>query len=120
MEYAFSSMGPTLQWVALVFIFIGLFAALGIAYVLASLPGKIASGRNHPQADAINICGWVGLPSGVFWVAALVWAFTRSGSDALADNATGLDPSMESLAEQVSNLESMVTILEQQAKRGQS
>ena len=27
---------------------------------LGELPGKIASKRNHPQTDAITICGWLG------------------------------------------------------------
>ena len=80
MEYPFASMGPTLEWVALGIIFIGLLAALGIAYTLASLPGKMARARNHPQAEAINICGWLGLPSGVFWLFALVCALYRHGS----------------------------------------
>ena len=32
MEYAFASMGPTQEWVALRIIFIGLLAVLGVAY----------------------------------------------------------------------------------------
>ncbi len=72
MEFSFASMGPTLEWVALGIIFVGLLAVLGGAYTLGSLPGKIARARNHPQADAINICGWLGLPSGIFWLPALV------------------------------------------------
>ena len=44
---------------------------------LGSLPGKKAHERNHPQAEAINILGWLGLLlGGVGWVVALVWAYT--------------------------------------------
>jgi hypothetical protein len=30
---------------------------------LALLPGRIARARRHPQADAINVCGWWGAVS---------------------------------------------------------
>ena len=52
---------------------------VGIVFiVLARLPGKIAAQRGHPQAEAINVAGWLGaLAMGVFWPFALVWAFTR-------------------------------------------
>jgi hypothetical protein len=53
---------------------------IGIAIFveLARLPGKKARERDHPQADAINVLGWVGLLLGVApWLVALVWAYTR-------------------------------------------
>jgi hypothetical protein len=55
-----------------------LVAVVIIWVVLAMLPGKIARNRNHPQAEAINVSGWLGaLFMGVFWPLALIWAFTR-------------------------------------------
>ena len=43
---------------------------------LGMLPGKIAKKRHHPQAEAVNVAGWVGiLAGGVLWPFALVWAF---------------------------------------------
>ena len=55
-----------------------LFAAVAIWVALAMLPGKIAAQRNHPQAEAINIGGWLGaILGGVFWPIFLVWAFTK-------------------------------------------
>ena len=54
--------------------------AVAIFLELAQLPGKKARERGHPQADAINILGWLGLlMGGVPWVVALVWAYTRPG-----------------------------------------
>ncbi len=45
---------------------------------LAQFPGQKARERNHPQAEAINILGWIGpLLEGVGWVVALVWAYTK-------------------------------------------
>ena len=55
-----------------------LIAILGIWIVLAMLPGKIAKDRNHPQAEAINVGGWLGaLLGGVLWPIFLIWAFTK-------------------------------------------
>jgi hypothetical protein len=49
--------------------------------ILAMLPGKIARQREHPQADAINVSGWLGaLAMGIFWPLALIWAFSKSGN----------------------------------------
>jgi len=45
---------------------------------LAGMPGREARKRNHPDAEAINILGWLGLPLGVFgWLAAMVWVRFR-------------------------------------------
>ncbi len=45
---------------------------------LAAMPGKTAIERGHPQAEAINVLGWVGLLLGVApWLVALVWAYTK-------------------------------------------
>jgi len=63
------------------FIILVLLALLAVwIYIeLASLPGKIAKQREHRQADAINVLGWLGLLLGVApWLVALVWAYTRS------------------------------------------
>lgn len=59
---------------------------LGLFVVLAMLPGKIAASRNHPQADAVNVAGWLGaLAMGVFWPLALVWAFYISPGQKLPE-----------------------------------
>lgn len=49
---------------------------LGVVVWLAMLPGKIAVQREHPQADAIRVAGWLGIVTGVVWMAALIWAYT--------------------------------------------
>lgn len=74
-------------WVVLIV----LIAVTLVAFiVLAMLPGKIAAQRGHPQAEAINVAGWLGaLALGVFWPLALVWAFTRSP---LAEPETDKEP----------------------------
>ena len=53
------------------------FLGLWVFLTLGGLPGKTAAQRNHPQAEAINILGWVGLLfGGVGWLVALTWAHT--------------------------------------------
>ena len=59
------------------------FAALfviGVAFLAAvmfilGLPGRIAIARKHPEADAVNLMGWVGFMAIVPWIQALIWAF---------------------------------------------
>ena len=52
--------------------------AIWLVVVLGSLPGKIARGRSHPQADAINVLGWIGIVTlGLAWPVALVWAYSK-------------------------------------------
>lgn len=45
---------------------------------LAALPGQTAIERGHPQAEAINVLGWIGLLLGVApWLVALVWSYMQ-------------------------------------------
>ena len=60
---------------------------------LAKLPGSKAQERNHPQAEAINVLGWLGLLfGGVPWLIALVWAYTTPVAT-LASEPKSPDPS---------------------------
>lgn len=60
-------------------ILIVLVLILILIYVeLGGLPGKTARKRDHPQAEAINVLGWLGLLMGIVpWLIALVWAYTK-------------------------------------------
>jgi hypothetical protein len=50
-------------------------AFLAVAMFVLGLPGRIAMARNHPDADAINIMGWLGFLAVVPWMQAFMWAF---------------------------------------------
>ncbi|WP_404309588.1 DUF3302 domain-containing protein [Neorhodopirellula lusitana] len=107
MEYQFEGLGPTLSVVTLLFLFAAVIVVVAVAVGIAALPGQIAKRRNHPQAAAVNICGWFGLPTGILWVVALVWAYYRfepMGTVSAADQ--------ESLAKQLRELEKSVASLE--------
>ena len=63
---------------ALIVIVVIIAAAIWIVVTLGSLPGKIARERDHYQAEAINILGWIGiLTLGISWFVAIVWAYTK-------------------------------------------
>jgi hypothetical protein len=48
---------------------------LGFVVFMLGLPGRIAIARNHPEAEAVYLMGWVGFLAVVPWVQALGWAF---------------------------------------------
>ena len=50
-------------------------AFLVFAVFLLGLPGRIAIARKHPEAEAVNVMGWVGFMAVVPWIQALIWAF---------------------------------------------
>lgn len=90
---------------------------VSLLFFFGDLPGKIARGRNHPQADAINVCSWIGLAAGgVGWVVALVWAYTKPVSitvtpNLAGDETTGLGP--EAIRAEIARLEAVLARLEQ-------
>jgi len=50
-------------------------AFLAVAVFVLGLPGRIAIARKHPDADAINVMGWMGFLAVVPWMQAFMWAF---------------------------------------------
>ena len=50
-------------------------AFLAAAVFVLGLPGRIAIARKHPDAEAINIMGWLGFLAVVPWMQAFMWAF---------------------------------------------
>jgi uncharacterized protein DUF3302 len=42
---------------------------------ILGLPGRIAIARHHPEADAVNLMGWIGFLAVVPWIRAFIWAF---------------------------------------------
>ncbi len=61
---------------------------LGAVVWLAMFPGKVAHRRGHPQAEAINVAGWLGILTGIVWILALIWAYTVT-KDMTPANAGG-------------------------------
>jgi uncharacterized protein DUF3302 len=74
----FYTMGFELNfWDYLTFavIFILVVAFLVVAVLVLGVPGRIAITRRHPDADAVNLMGWLGFLAVVPWIQAFIWAF---------------------------------------------
>ena len=80
-------------------------AVIAIWVALAMLPGRIAKSRNHPQAEAINVGGWLGaLLLFILWPLVLIWAFTKPQT--ASEGATGgADKELKKLQNRISSLE---------------
>jgi len=66
---------------ALIILLVLVVTGLGIWALLGMYPGMIARQRNHPQAAAINVCGWWGaITMGLLTPIAFIWAYTNSDS----------------------------------------
>jgi hypothetical protein len=61
---------------ALVVLAVLLIAVIVVIAILGMLPGRIARGRKHRQADAISVGGWLGLVFPVIWPLVMIWAYT--------------------------------------------
>jgi len=53
-----------------------IFAVALVLIFIAGLPGLIAERRRHPNANAIIVCGLVGILIWPAWIVAFIWAFT--------------------------------------------
>jgi len=90
-------------------------AAAVLIKIVGALPGKIARGRAHPQAEAINVCGWLGiLTLGLAWPVALIWAYTRSPDERSAPQEVKSTPAVEALEQTIKELSQRLTAAEQQ------
>jgi hypothetical protein len=101
-----------------VVMFVLLTAVAVLIRILGALPGKLARSRAHTQADAINVCGWLGiLTLGLLWPVALIWAYTRSsGAPGTPDKETDSTQTVKALKQTIASLSQQLEILEQQQR----
>lgn len=67
-----------LDFFALIVLIVMIVALLVIWAMLGMYPGRIARQRNHPQADAIAVCGWWGaITLGILTPLAYIWAYSN-------------------------------------------
>ena len=67
---------------ALLVILLLLGVAIWLVVLLGSLPGKVAKERGHPQADAIQVLGWIGIITlGISWFIAFTWAYMKPSTE---------------------------------------
>jgi fatty acid desaturase len=82
---------------ALIVLVVLVIAVLAIWAMLGMYPGKIARQRNHPQADAIAVCGWWGaITLGILTPLAYIWAYSNPNASLVGSEAAGSQPEPES------------------------
>lgn len=65
------------QWGVLILLI--LLVPLGVfVYWLACVPGRIAHKRGHLNAEAIKMCGLIGVIFWPCWIIAIIWAHTEA------------------------------------------
>ena len=101
-----------------VVMFVLLTAVAILIKVLGALPGNIARSRSHPQADAINVCGWLGIVTlGLLWPVALIWAYSRSpGAPGTPDQDTDSRHSAKAMKQTIAELSERLELYEQQLR----
>jgi len=112
-----------MNWDYFTFFIMGVIIALFLflLFFFGDLPGKIARARNHPQAEAINVCSWIGLAAGgVGWAVALVWAYTRPVAITVTpkldtSDIEKLDP--ETVRTEISRLKAVLARLERRIEQ---
>jgi hypothetical protein len=82
MGFTLQGFGPFLHWLTLGVLALAPVLAAIVIYKLGGLPGSIARARSHPQAEAIAVCGWMGIVTIVLWPLAMVWAHMVPGAPA--------------------------------------
>ncbi len=90
---------------ALIVMAILLAVVIWLVVLLGSMPGSIAKERGHPQTDAIQVMGWIGIITlGVSWFIGIVWAYTKPIGGSSTDLA--LDARIKTLESQLEQLRS--------------
>ena len=83
-----------------------LVVAAVVVAMLGAMPGKIARRRNHPQAEAINVCGWLGIITlGLAWPVAFVWAYTRPAGGVMGQGDERVEQTIAELSGRLSIVE---------------
>ena len=89
---------------ALIVMGILLAVVIWLVVLLGSMPGNIAKAHGHPQAEAIQVLGWIGIITlGISWFIAITWAYTKPIGKASAD--PGLDARVKALENQIEQLQ---------------
>ncbi len=66
---------------ALIILIILLITAIAAWVIIGMMPGRIAHSRNHPQAEAVAVCGWLGaITMGFLSPLAFIWAYLKTNN----------------------------------------
>jgi len=116
MGFTLQGLGPFLHWMTLGALAVAPVLVAFVIYKLGSLPGSIARSRGHPQADAINICGWMGIITIVLWPLAMVWAHLVPGKP-MGGPAPGTSEDQASLMAKLQQASQRIAAIESKLPR---
>ena len=86
---------------ALIVLVVLFIAALAVWVVLGMLPGRIARRRNHPQAEAISVCGWWGaITMGLLMPLAWIWAYSNRCPGSVGEDSAPASEHAESAGDE--------------------
>ena len=72
---------------SLIILLVLLATVVAVWVTLGMYPGKIARERNHPQAEAIAVCGWWGVITlGLLLPVAWIWAYSNPMAESGSTN----------------------------------
>ena len=95
----------TLDIFALIVMAILLAVVIWLVVLIGSMPGNIAKKRGHPQTEAIQVLGWIGIITlGISWFIAFAWAYTIPVGNSPTD--LELDARIKSIEGQLEQLQS--------------
>ena len=90
---------------ALIVMAILLAVAIWLVVLLGSMPGNIAKKRGHPQTEAIQALGWIGIITlGMSWFIGIVWAYTNPAGKSSTD--LDLDARIKAIEGQLEQMQS--------------
>jgi len=97
-------------WVVL---FVMIASLVVVFVVLGMMPGRVATKRNHPQAQAIQVASWLALIFGfAAWPFVMVWAYLRPVARPLDQ------PEDEAVRQRIARLEARIAELESAEEGG--
>lgn len=102
-----------LDYLALVILLMGLVAVFYTFIYIHDIPYEAAKHRNHPQAEAIHIAGWLSLFTlHAIWPIIFIWAVSKQGPiDVAVANEAKSNPELD---KRLKELESKLRYVEQQ------
>ena len=102
-----------LDYFALVILLLGLTAVFYTFIYIHDIPYDIAKHRNHPQAEAIHVAGWLSLFTlHAIWPIVFIWAVSKQGPVKVA--IAGEGPGDPDLGSRLTELEDKLRKLEKQ------
>ena len=102
-----------LDYLALVILLLGLTAVFYTFIYIHDIPYDIAKHRNHPQAEAIHVAGWLSLFTlHAIWPIIFIWAVSKQGPVKVA--VAGDEPRDPDLSRRLGELDDKVRSMEKQ------